>query len=261
MSLAAWTITTMRLTRWCWVYVLVAVPFAGTIQAQSSNSRTIPTPTSSGDALSLAISMASTGSASPIPDPCSTGAGQLLVATDSKEFVLICAVDYPNSDLVACNADLIADCIQTCENFNQVYPNVGITYTPSYNNCYSCYVKCKSANAQSEAYQADTAILLQGINYFSVTSSSTTSASAAASSTSAATTDDGCLATNGTTLFFSSGQFVPLSVRPLRQPLHHHRCIQRSWSIRQVLPIRAIAVYRVLPLRAVYRALPNFKQR
>ena len=53
-------IATMRIRRWCWVYVLVAVPFAGTVQAQSPDSGTTPIPTSRGVASSLAISMADT---------------------------------------------------------------------------------------------------------------------------------------------------------------------------------------------------------
>ena len=125
----------MRMTRWCLVYVLVGVPFADTVQAQNSDSATMPTPASSGYTSSLAISMAGTGSASPIPDSCPTGTAQLLVATDQQEYVLVCSIDCPNNDLVAYNAVSIADCIQTCENVNQVYPNapcVGISYTPSY---------------------------------------------------------------------------------------------------------------------------------
>lgn len=63
--------------------------------------------------------MAGTGSASPIPNSCTTGTGQLLVASDEQEYVLICSVDCPKNDLVAYNAGSIADCIQKVENVNK----------------------------------------------------------------------------------------------------------------------------------------------
>lgn len=138
----------MGIDSWRWVSIFALVAFGGAVQAQSSDSglATTPTATTTEDASSATVTMAGTGSASLIPDSCPTGTGQLLVASDEQEYVLVYYVDYPRNDLVAYNACSIADCIQTCENVNKVNPNapcVRIIYTPSYLYGYSCHVKSK----------------------------------------------------------------------------------------------------------------------
>ena len=184
--------------RWRWAILLLAAIFTTAVKTQT------PTTTTDDGSVSSAVSLAGSGTASPIPDSCPSGTGQQLVASDNQEYVLVCSIDYPNNDLVAYNADSISDCIETCESVNNVYPNdpcVGITYSPTIGNGYSCHVKYKFGNSQRESYQVDTAILLQGVKASAATTpTSATTTSSSASSTATNTPNDGCPATNGTIL-------------------------------------------------------------
>lgn len=166
--------------------------FASSVYTQS----TAPTTTAP------SASTETSATPTPMPDGCPGGTGKYIVANNTQAYVLVCSVDYPGNDIVQYNAFSINECVETCESVNSVYPEspcVGITYQPTLDFGNTCHVKSRFANQQSQDYQVDAAIRVDGFTRPPATST-TTATTSAASSTTAATANDGCPETNGTTL-------------------------------------------------------------